>query len=174
MKKVTHFSKAFITLSIASLVILTACGGKSDEFAKQDDSNQTVKIVKTDKKEDKSGSQESSDKSFQSEASENTEKTVDSSAPVENSVSKASDTQITQGGGTGGAVVTSGRLTLWEDTPVYSEPNKSGEVVFTKAKDTSVDWDNYFQENGDWWYSFVDNSSGQEIRCYIAYSDVKH
>lgn len=167
-------------LSVCLLSVVTLMTVKPFENKVEDKStfyeadSQTTKTVSKDKKEEKSSHQKSSDKSFQLEARDNTEKTVDPSSPVGNSVSKASDTQTSREGGMGAAIVTSGRLDLWEDTPVYTEPNKSGTIAFTKAKDTSVDWDKYFQENDDWWYSFVDKSSGQEIRYYIAYSDVKH
>lgn len=172
MKKSLLLPKTML-LSL-TLVTLTACGGNKDDVAKQVDNNKTVKTSKSDKKEDKPSSEKSSDKSTQSEFDENDVKTEASSAIVGNSSSQVSDTQTLKEGGTGVAIVTSGTLDLWEDTPVYTEPNKAGTIAFTKAKDTSVDWDKYFQENDDWWYSFVDKSSGQEIRYYIAYSDVKH
>lgn len=75
-------------------------------------------------------------------------------------------------GGMGAWEATSGVLDLDEDTPVYAGPSKAGKVIFTQLKDTSVEWDLYTYENGEWWYSFV--ATDGQTRYYIAYSDVGH
>lgn len=74
----------------------------------------------------------------------------------------------------GGEKVTSGLLELDKETPVYAQANKATEAVFVQAKDTSVQWDHYFEANGEFWYSFVQKSDKGDTRYYIAYSDVGH
>ena len=72
-------------------------------------------------------------------------------------------------GGRGAWTATSGTLTLDEETPVYTAPDKdSGAVSTLPAGD--VDWDKYEILPDGNWYSFV--KDGQ--RYYISYSDVGH
>ena len=66
--------------------------------------------------------------------------------------------------GYGGWEATSGTLTLTQDTPVYTEPNKDGGVAYVQPQG-DIQWDKY---------SFVQKNRDQEVRFYIAYSDVGH
>ena len=75
--------------------------------------------------------------------------------------------------GYGGWEATSGTLTLTQDTPVYTEPNKDGGVAYVQPQG-DIQWDKYIFANGDNWYSFVQKNRDQEVRFYIAYSDVGH
>ena len=67
--------------------------------------------------------------------------------------------------GYGGWEATSGTLTLTQDTPVYTEPNKDGGVAYVQPQG-DIQWDKYIFANGDNWYSFVQKNR--------AYSDVGH
>ena len=73
--------------------------------------------------------------------------------------------------GYGGWEATSGTLELLKDTPVYASPDKSSGVAYVQPQ-ANIEWDNYMYENGEWWYSFVQKNRDQEVRYYIAYSDV--
>ena len=75
--------------------------------------------------------------------------------------------------GYGGWEATSGTLELLKDTPVYASPDKSSGVAYVQPQ-TNIEWDKYMYENGEWWYSFVQKNRDQEVRFYIAYSDVGH
>ena len=57
------------------------------------------------------------------------------------------------------------------DTPVYASPDKSSGVAYVQPQ-TNIEWDKYMYENGEWWYSFVQKNRDQEVRFYIAYSDI--
>ena len=73
--------------------------------------------------------------------------------------------------GYGGWEATSGTLELLKDTPIYASPDKSSGVAYVQPQ-TNIEWDNYMYENGEWWYSFVQKNRDQEVRFYIAYSDI--
>ena len=75
--------------------------------------------------------------------------------------------------GYGGWEATSGTLELLKDTPVYASPDKSSGVAYVQPQG-DIQWDKYIFANGDNWYSFVQKNRDQEVRFYIAYSDVGH
>ncbi|MGT2785577.1 DUF6287 domain-containing protein [Streptococcus merionis] len=54
------------------------------------------------------------------------------------------------------------------DTNVYVQPDRSAEVAFTYPAGNTVNWDRFFESNGENWYSYV---SHEGIRYYIPHSD---
>lgn len=100
----------------------------------------------------------------------NTGEQNQASVPAQAGVDGATETSQS---GRGSVEVSSGTLEIYQDTPVYAETNKSSEIVYMQPKG-SIDWDDYIQENGEFWYSFVSTQGNEETRYYIAYSDVDH
>ncbi len=182
MKKLCKL--ASVTM-LCSMLLLGACHKNEVKSGTNGHSVKTTKTTKT----TKSSSSKKTKASQNNKTSTNDNKTTDKEQ--DNSVTNAQSSEISnsnsqnsassqqsstpsivqsQGGGT---QVTSGTLELYQDTPVYASPDKSGEVAYTYPKG-NVDWDQYVFENGENWYSFVVSNGTESKRYYIAYSDVKH
>ena len=177
MKKWT--SLALLVLASASLLV--ACGSKKEESKSSAKEAQTT--VKSSQKKAKASSGKKETKTAEASAASSATTT----APTQAQAQAQTPTQPSQGNsanqagtttsksdpktGYGGWEATSGTLELLKDTPVYASPDKSSGVAYVQPQ-ANIEWDNYMYENGEWWYSFVQKNRDQEVRYYIAYSDV--
>lgn len=199
IKIVTGLIIALLIILLA-FVLLKGCGSskvdKSGFYSKDTKTSKTSSS--SSKSSTKSSSKKSSSSSSSAQADSSTEATS-SEASVASSATTTAPTQeqaqtpaqptpsqsnnTSQAGtttsesapqtGYGYAVVNSGTLELWKDTPVYASPDKSSGVAYVQPQ-ANIEWDKYMYENGEWWYSFVQKNRDQEVRFYIAYSDVGH
>lgn len=197
IKIVTGLIVAVLILLLA-FVLLKGCGSikvdKSGFYSKDTKTSKTSSS--SSKSSTKSSSKKSSSTSSSTQVDSSTE-AASSEASVASSATTTAPTQAqaqtpaqpSQGNsanqagtttsesapqtGYGYAVVNSGTLELWKDTPVYASPDKSSGVAYVQPQ-ANIEWDKYMYENGEWWYSFVQKNRDQEVRFYIAYSDVGH
>ena len=179
MKKWT--SLALLVLASASLLV--ACGSKKEESKSSAKEAQTT--VKSSQKKAKASSGKKETKTAEASAASSTTTTAPTQAQAQtpsqpvpsqgNSANQAGTTtsESDPKTGYGGWEATSGTLELLKDTPVYASPDKSSGVAYVQPQ-ANIEWDNYMYENGEWWYSFVQKNRDQEVRYYIAYSDVGH
>ena len=149
----------------------------------------TIKSSSSSKSTSSSTSKSSSETKSSSESNTNAdvESDVQSSSPTETSEEPSSTQSAPQSSSTpaptnpsndtpvgskngGSAIVTTGKLDLDKTVPVYASSDKNIGVVYSYPEG-SVYFDKYFNENGEWWYSYV---SYDGTRYYIAYSDVGH
>ncbi len=168
-------------LGLASASLLVACGSKKEESKSSAKEAQTT--VKSSQKKAKASSGKKETKTAEASAASSATTT----APTQAQAQAQTPTQPSQGNsanqagtttsksdpktGYGGWEATSGTLELLKDTPVYASPDKSSGVAYVQPQ-ANIEWDNYMYENGEWWYSFVQKNRDQEVRYYIAYSDV--
>ena len=161
IKIVTSLLAAVLVILLA-FVLLKGCGS-----SKVDKSGFYSKDTKTSKMSS------SSSKSLTKSSSK---KTPSQPVPSQGNSANQAGTTTSESDpktGYGGWEATSGTLTLTQDTPVYTEPNKDGGVAYVQPQG-DIQWDKYIFANGDNWYSFVQKNRDQEVRFYIAYSDVGH
>lgn len=195
IKIVTGLIVAVLILLLA-FVLLKGCG--SSKVDKSGFYSKDTKTSKTSSSSSKSSTKSSSKKSSSTSSSTQVDSSTEaasSEASVASSATPTAPTQAqaqtpaqptpsqesndSQGNSTtpsnqgGGWEATSGTLTLAQDTPVYTEPNKDSGVAYVQPQG-DVQWDKYISANGDYWYSFVQKNRDQEVRFYIAYSDVGH
>lgn len=168
-------------LGLASASLLVACGSKKEESKSSAKEAQTT--VKSSQKKAKASSGKKETKTAEASAASSATTT----APTQAQAQAQTPTQPSQGNsanqagtttsksdpktGYGGWEATSGTLELLKDTPVYASPDKNSGVAYVQPQ-ANIEWDNYMYENGEWWYSFVQKNRDQEVRYYIAYSDV--
>ena len=179
MKKWTSLA----LLGLASASLLVACGSKKEESKSSAKEAQTT--VKSSQKKAKASSGKKETKTAEASAASSATTTAPKQAQAQtpsqpvpsqgNSANQAGTTtsESDPKTGYGGWEATSGTLTLTQDTPVYTEPNKDGGVAYVQPQG-DIQWDKYIFANGDNWYSFVQKNRDQEVRFYIAYSDVGH
>lgn len=189
---------AGVLVILLAFVLLKGCG--SSKVDKSGFYSKDIKTSKTSssssKSSTKSSSKKSSSTSSSTQADSSTEATssaasvassATTTAPKQAQAQTPSQPAPSQGNsanqaetttsesdpktGYGGWEATSGTLELLKDTPVYASPDKSSGVAYVQPQ-TNIEWDNYMYENGEWWYSFVQKNRDQEVRFYIAYSDV--
>ncbi|MDD7357041.1 MAG: hypothetical protein PUG44_08340 [Streptococcus hyointestinalis] len=191
LKIVTGLLIALLVLLLA-FVLLKGCGNnKVDKSGFYTKASQTSKTSTSSTKKSKSSSKKSSSSSSASQADSSTEaassgasstSSATTTAPAQTPTQPSQNANATQDStatsesevpGGGYAIVTSGTLELLKDTPVYASPDKSSGVAYVQPQ-ANIDWDKYMYENGEWWYSFVQRNRDQEVRFYIAYSDVGH
>ena len=194
IKIVTSLLAAVLVILLA-FVLLKGCG--SSKVDKSGFYSKDTKTSKMSSSSSKSLTKSSSKKSSSSSSSTQVDSSVASSAassatttapkqaqaqtpsqPVPSQGNSANQAGTTTSEsdpktGYGGWEATSGTLTLTQDTPVYTEPNKDGGVAYVQPQG-DIQWDKYIFANGDNWYSFVQKNRDQEVRFYIAYSDVGH
>ena len=164
MKKWTSLA----LLGLASASLLVACGSKKEESKSSAKEAQTT--VKSSQKKAKASSGKKGTTTTaptQAQAQTPTQPSQGNSANQAGTTTSKSDPKT----GYGGWEATSGTLELLKDTPVYASPDKSSGVAYVQPQ-ANIEWDNYMYENGEWWYSFVQKNRDQEVRYYIAYSDV--
>lgn len=170
-------------LGLASASLLVACGSKKEESKSSAKEAQTT--VKSSQKKAKASSGKKETKTAEASATSSATSSATTTAPTQ--AQAQTPTQPSQGNsanqagtttsksdpktGYGGWEATSGTLELLKDTPVYASPDKSSGVAYVQPQ-ANIEWDNYMYENGEWWYSFVQKNRDQEVRYYIAYSDV--
>lgn len=65
--------------------------------------------------------------------------------------------------------VPDGSIAIIRDVPVYTSPDKSTEPAFIYPAGSYVVTDNHFEQDGQYWYSYVANSG---TRYYIASADL--
>ena len=177
MKKWTSLA----LLGLASASLLVACGSKKEESKSSAKEAQTT--VKSSQKKAKASSGKKETKTAEASAASSTTTTAPTQAQAQTPTQPSQGNSANQAGtttsesdpktGYGGWEATSGTLTLTQDTPVYTEPNKDGGVAYVQPQG-DIQWDKYIFANGDNWYSFVQKNRDQEVRFYIAYSDVGH
>ena len=177
MKKWTSLA----LLGLASASLLVACGSKKEESKSSAKEAQTT--VKSSQKKAKASSGKKETKTAEASAASSATTTAPTQAQAQTPTQPSQGNSANQAGtttsesdpktGYGGWEATSGTLTLTQDTPVYTEPNKDGGVAYVQPQG-DIQWDKYIFANGDNWYSFVQKNRDQEVRFYIAYSDVGH
>ena len=197
IKIVTGLIVAVLVILLA-FVLLKGCGSsKVDKSGFYSKDTKTSKMSSSSSKSlTKSSSKKSSSSSSSTQVDSSTEAKSSEASVASSAASSATTTapkqaqaQPSQGNsanqagtttsesdpktGYGGWEATSGTLTLTQDTPVYTEPNKDGGVAYVQPQG-DIQWDKYIFANGDNWYSFVQKNRDQEVRFYIAYSDVGH
>ena len=175
MKKWTSLA----LLGLASASLLVACGSKKEESKSSAKEAQTT--VKSSQKKAKASSGKKETKTAEASAASSTTTTAPTQAQAQTPTQPSQGNSANQAGtttsksdpktGYGGWEATSGTLELLKDTPVYASPDKSSGVAYVQPQ-ANIEWDNYMYENGEWWYSFVQKNRDQEVRYYIAYSDV--
>lgn len=197
IKIVTSLLAAVLVILLA-FVLLKGCG--SSKVDKSGFYSKDTKTSKTSSSSSKSLTKSSSKKSSSSSSSTQVDSSTEATSSATSVASSATTTapkqaqaqtpsqpapsqgnSANQAGtttsesdpktGYGGWEATSGTLELLKDTPVYASPDKSSGVAYVQPQ-TNIDWDKYMYENGEWWYSFVQKNRDQEVRFYIAYSDV--
>lgn len=197
IKIVTSLLAAVLVILLA-FVLLKGCG--SSKVDKSGFYSKDTKTSKTSSSSSKSLTKSSSKKSSSSSSSTQVDSSTEATSSAASVASSATTTapkqaqaqtpsqpapsqgnSANQAGtttsesdpktGYGGWEATSGTLELLKDTPVYASPDKSSGVAYVQPQ-TNIDWDKYMYENGEWWYSFVQKNRDQEVRFYIAYSDV--
>ena len=166
-------------LGLASASLLVACGSKKEESKSSAKEAQTT--VKSSQKKAKASSGKKETKTAEASATSSATTTAPTQAQAQTPTQPSQGNNTNQAGtttsesdpktGYGGWEATSGTLELLKDTPVYASPDKSSGVAYVQPQ-TNIEWDNYMYENGEWWYSFVQKNRDQEVRYYIAYSDV--
>ncbi|MEW4355060.1 hypothetical protein AB1I63_09475 [Streptococcus pneumoniae] len=172
MKKQRILSMFALT-SVA--ILLTACGGEKKEAGQA--SSSSVKIEKkASKSETKKNSSTKSSKDSEMKATETSSSTMEN---VTSGVSGESENKETSAPSTNkeneeenkvdAYVPNGGTLSLYEETPVYTDMDKGEDAGFTLPAG-DIEWDQYLEGNGDYWYSYESNGT----RYYIAYSDVGH
>ncbi|GGE24368.1 hypothetical protein [Streptococcus himalayensis] len=162
-----------VTLASVAL-LLTACEQKATESNSSNSSSIEQSMAKSkDKKSSQSSSSEMM-KNKKEDVQDTDMKASASSSEQEGSSAEeiaAQSSKQTQETGKGGyEAKDGGTLPLFEDTPVYTAMDKGKSAGFTLPVG-EVNWDQYMQGNGDYWYSYVGNDG---VRYYIAYSDVGH
>ena len=186
MKTTTKLIGILSTLIVVILAIFLVTKFNSHESARVSTSSSPVKTVKKSSsssskavKKDKKSAQ-SSTSAVSNEENDNQASAVSPKASSQSQAGTTDGGQVADSttpasqvggveGGRGAWTATSGTLTLDEETPVYTAPDKdSGAVSTLPAGD--VDWDKYEILPDGNWYSFV--KDGQ--RYYISYSDVGH
>lgn len=193
-KIVTGLILALVILFFAFVLLMACRSKKVDKRASYDKTTQTsTSSMKSTKKSHKakgssktSGSSSGSLQASSSDESTNSDPSSDSSVtttpaqtPSQSTPNQGGDdsqenaTTPSNQGGAGYWEATSGTLTLTKDTPVYIEPDKNSSIAYVQPQG-DIQWDNYSYANGEYWYSFVQKNRDQEIRFYIAYSDVGH
>ena len=186
IKIVTSLILAVLVILLA-FVLLKGCG--SSKVDKSGFYSKDTKTSKMSSSSSKSLTKSSSKKSSSSSSSTQVASSATTTAPKQAQAQTPSQPVPSQGNsanqagtttsesdpktGYGGWEATSGTLTLTQDTPVYTEPNKDGGVAYVQPQG-DIQWDKYIFANGDNWYSFVQKNRDQEVRFYIAYSDVGH
>ena len=171
MKKWTSLA----LLGLASASLLVACGSKKEESKSSAKEAQTT--VKSSQKKAKASSGKKETKTAEASAASSATTQAQAQTPTQpsqgNSANQAGTTtsESNPKTGYGGWEATSGTLELLKDTPVYASPDKSSGAAYVQPQ-TNIEWDKYMYENGEWWYSFVQKNRDQEVRFYIAYSDV--
>ena len=171
MKKWTSLA----LLGLASASLLVACGSKKEESKSSAKEAQTT--VKSSQKKAKASSGKKETKTAEASAASSATTQAQAQTPTQpsqgNSANQAGTTTSKSDPktGYGGWEATSGTLELLKDTPVYASPDKSSGAAYVQPQ-TNIEWDKYMYENGEWWYSFVQKNRDQEVRFYIAYSDV--
>ena len=200
IKIVTSLILAVLVILLA-FVLLKGCGSsKVDKSGFYSKDTKTSKTSSPSTKSSKSSTKNSSKKSSSTSSSTQVDTSTEAASNEASAASSATTTTPTQAQaqtptqpsqgnsanqagtttsesdpktGYGGWEATSGTLTLTQDTPVYTEPNKDGGVAYVQPQG-DIQWDKYIFANGDNWYSFVQKNRDQEVRFYIAYSDVGH
>ena len=186
MKTTSKLIGSVLALIIVILAIFLVTKFNSHESARVSTSSSPAKTVKKSSsssskvvKKDKKSAQ-SSTSAVSNEENDNQASAVSPKASSQSQAGTTDGGQVADSttpasqvggveGGRGAWTVTSGTLTLDEETPVYAAPDKdSGAVSTLPAGD--VDWDKYEILPDGNWYSFV--KDGQ--RYYISYSDVGH
>jgi hypothetical protein len=191
---------AGVLVILLAFVLLEGCG--SSKVDKRGFYSKDIKTSKTSSSSSKSSTKSSSKKSSSTSSSTQADSSTEATSSAASVASSATttapkqeqaqtpsqpapsqDNSANQAGtttsesdpktGYGGWEATSGTLTLTQDTPVYTEPNKDGGVAYVQPQG-DIQWDKYIFANGDNWYSFVQKNRDQEVRFYIAYSDVGH
>lgn len=149
------------------------------------DKYESKKSEKTkDAKTENIASQKDSASTENTSKSENATSTVVSEEPLKTNEERSSDpidkdnpaseTKVKEAGKGYWDASHGGTLELYESTPVYADKDKNGPIIFYQDAGM-IDWDKYFIEEKDNWYSFtVTGEDGQVTRYYIAYSDVGH
>lgn len=175
MKKWTSLA----LLGLASASLLVACGSKKEESKSSAKEAQTT--VKSSQKKAKASSGKKETKTAEASAASSATTTAPTQGQAQTPTQPSQGNSANQAGtttsksdpktGYGGWEATSGTLELLKDTPVYASPDKSSGVAYVQPQ-ANIEWDNYMYENGEWWYSFVQKNRDQEVRYYIAYSDV--
>lgn len=201
-KKIIFALALVLALLVGSFIVLKSCGSKNvDKSGFDQKTSKTTQSSATDEKNTKSSSKKSDKNSSKIEqgvikspfqnskndassaktsgvsekhVTESSGPTVAQDSPIESKLSQSESEAITQPqGGFGGWEATSGTLELDKDTPVYAEPNKESGVVYMHSK-SAIEWRRYFNENGEWWYMFLEKGGDEATQFYIAYSDVNH
>ena len=195
IKIVTGLIVAVLVILLA-FVLLKGCG--SSKVDKSGFYSKDIKTSKTSSSSSKSSTKSSSKKSSSTSSSTQADSSTEATSNEASAASSATTTTPTQAQaqtptqpsqgnsanqagtttsesdpktGYGGWEATSGTLELLKDTPVYASPDKSSGVAYVQPQ-TNIEWDKYMYENGEWWYSFVQKNRDQEVRFYIAYSDI--
>lgn len=177
---------------LCSVLLLGACSKKEKSSQVSTSHSKVTQVSKSSTKKKKVTKNSSSTELSSSISVPNSQDSSNDRSVAESGEAQSSDSLNTQGSSvlsrnennttnseqstsssvenSGGAVVNSGTLELSQATPIYSQPDKSSEAVDIFSTG-NIEFDKYFSENGEWWYSYV-SYEGQ--RYYIAYSDINH
>ncbi|HEL2383717.1 TPA: hypothetical protein TZS71_001493 [Streptococcus suis] len=197
MKKTTQIISALsliVAIILGTFVVLKSCHSsetQSVSYQKKTSTTQSSSVKKEETKPSTTTTKETSSSSVSTSMSEEVSSPVagtDSQTEIQVQPSESAPPQQSEDtipsqqgseiieqsiGGLGVCENPTGTLDVDKKVPVYAEPNKATDIVYIQDGGY-IEFDGYFNANGEWWYTFQIEEEGQVTRYYLAYSDIGH
>lgn len=197
MKKTTQFISVLsliVVIILGTFVVLKSCDSSENQsvsYQKKTSTTQSSSVKKEETKPSTTTTKETSSSSVSTSMSEEVSSPVagtDSQTEIQVQPSESAPPQQSEDtipsqqgseiieqsiGGLGVRENPTGTLDVDKKVPVYAEPNKATDIVYIQDEGY-IEFDGYFNANGEWWYTFQIEEEGQVTRYYLAYSDIGH